>query len=134
MPSWGWWLIVGAYVVGWLLSIPGALQRRMLGWECPGCRGVRCYNRSHGDDVRRGSYRERTGKDAAIAVARATYWLPRLIAVLVVGVLRSSGRGMVGLINRATPLTGPELARRMAEQEQEIARLTAQINEGKNNA
>jgi hypothetical protein len=129
MPSWIWWLILAAYAVGWALSIPGALRRRMLGLECPKCGSSMCDIRSHGKDEVRGSLRDRRGSDVAVAIVRAVFWPIRMVVVFIGAMFRLGGRGVVAAVNRVTPLTGPELARRMAEQEREIARLTAQINE-----
>ena len=124
------WLIFGAYLLGWLLAIRGSLQRRMLTNICRRCgRETRqdCFIWVHEADTPRGAVRERNGRDVAVAICAAAWWPLRLLVVAFYRTVAALGGGIKTAVTRATPLTKPELERRLAEQQDEIKRLTEQI-------
>ena len=119
------------YTIGWMLALPGALRRRMLATICSACGGqwahhsnsARDCRRRGGKDIPRGAMRERNGWDVLAACGRALCWP----VMLPVRIMRFLARHGSRTINRAVPLTAPELERRMTEQRAEIDRLTKQI-------
>lgn len=125
------WLIFGAYLLGWLLSIRGSLHRRMLTEVCRRCgrpsEGGGCGRRVHEADTPRGSLRERNGRDVAVAVWAAAWWPLRLFFVASYWTVAGLGGGIKTAVLRATPLTTPELERRLREQQAEIERLTSEM-------
>jgi len=135
------WVLVAVWLVGWLLAVRPSMRRTMLQEVCSRCRAhwscdCRTPDEWRGSDFHRGgkvrraargSLFERTGGDVAAAVWFAAWW-PVWLAVVVLRVtLRALGAGVKTAVIRATPLTGPELERRLAEREAEIARLTKEI-------
>lgn len=128
-------IILAAYLLGWLLAIRPAMRRRMLGEVCSYCQAsssdARHYNIFHPGESRyipRGALRERNGNDVAWALFTAAWWPPHLAWAILVKLAWLLGAGVVHAVNRATPLTAPELERRVAEQAREIDRLTRQIS------
>jgi hypothetical protein len=131
-------LALGAWLIGWLLDVRPALRRRMLAQLAVECDLPNCPDRDrsrlHPEFCRpvlrvRGAIRERNGTDALMAILCAAWWPVRLTVILLAGLLEAAGRG-VGAVVLSAPLTAPELERRLHEQQAEIARLTAQIDEG----
>lgn len=129
------WLIFGAYVLGWLLSIRGSLHRRMLAEVCVHCGHDHVGRREdhHGNCYRseaslpRGAVRERNGRDVAVAIWAAAWWPIRLLFVAIYRTVAALGGGIKTAVLHATPLTTPELERRLREQEAEIKRLTSEM-------
>lgn len=126
-------LILAAYVVGWLLAIRPTLRRWMLTEVCPACRvGNNCRaqysNGPHSHDLKaRGAISDRDGRDAAGAIGCAAWWPIRLVFIAVAFVVRGAGRGIRSAV-LSGQLTGPEMERRLREQQAEIDRLSAQID------
>jgi hypothetical protein len=124
------WLVLAAYVLGWLLAIRPAMRRRMLQKVCDRCgrnATCQCGTWGRGQWVVRGAEYERTGGDVAAAVWFALWW-PLWLAWRVVALLaRLFGSGVMAAVDRATPLTTPELERRLREQDAEIKRLTSEM-------
>lgn len=131
-----WWLVFAVWLVGWVLAVRPSMRRRMLQQVCRVCAHRRCSPEacrcicSRHDAVPRGAARERTGVDVAAAVWFAAGWPLWLVVVTVLVTLVAAGAAVKTAVIRATPLTGPELERRTAEQEAEIARLTELIGGG----
>jgi hypothetical protein len=127
------WAICAAYLIGWLLAIRPALRARMLKVVCPKCddrwstADHRCHRNSK--PAPRGSLREREGRDVAVAVAVfvAAFWPPHLAWRVLAATVGLLGNGVTAAVTRVTPLTGPELERRIREQQAEIERLTDQM-------
>jgi hypothetical protein len=65
----------------------------------------------------------------AAALWYAACWPFTLAWRLLTSAARLAGRGVTTAVSRTTPLTQPELERRIAEQQREIARLSAQLAE-----
>jgi hypothetical protein len=124
-----WWTIFAGYLLGWVLAVRPAMRRRMLQEVCDPWGHTRAQCECWGDSryAPRGAIADRTGEDVAAAVALAAVWPAWLALTVVVKTSAAFGRGIKTAVDRATPLTRPELERRLAEQQQEIARLTAQI-------
>jgi hypothetical protein len=125
------WTALAVYMLGWVLACRPALRRRMLAEDCIDCRlSKSCpadYGRAHGPKKPRGAISDRDGWDVAAAVWAAMWWPLWLLAFLLWRTLRLLGAGVKSAIFAATPLTQPELERRVAEQQAEIARLSKQI-------
>lgn len=132
------WVCVAVWLVGWLLAVRPSMRRTMLQEVCSKCRADVCdcasSARVFGQDppplAARGALRDRTGGDVAWSVFSAAWWPVRLAFVVLRAALRALGAGVKTAVIRATPLTAPELERRITERDAEIARLTAQISEG----
>lgn len=126
------WLLVAVWLVGWLLAVRPAMRRTMLMVVCSDCRapsGCTCSGRPWDAATRvvRGSAFERTGGDVAWSVWIAAWWPVWLAFVVLRKTAAAVGAGVKTAVIRATPLTEPELERRIAEQQEEIARLTEEI-------
>lgn len=133
------WLIFGAYLLGWLLAVRGSLRRRMLTKVCRKCgkESARSPSSRYCDtpnpmvheepDTPRGAVRERNGRDVAVAIWVAAWWPLRLFFVALYRTVAALGGGIKTAVLRATPLTTPELERRLREQEAEIKRLTSEM-------
>jgi len=138
----GW--LVAVWLVGWLLAVRPSMRRTMLQEVCSNCGRTGCdckvwdshpefpdvislrdYKRA--PKVVRGSRFERTGGDVAWSLWIAAWWPGWLTVVVLRATLRTLGAGVKTAVIRATPLTGPELERRLKEQQAEIARLTKEI-------
>lgn len=137
------WSVLAVYVLGWVLSVRPALRRRMLAEIQVPCDRPDCPNLdsdlihpNHCDPVfrPRGAVRDRRNADAWAAVGWAGIWPLTLLAVGLASVLyvvfAAADRGVGAFVLQA-PLTGPELERRLREQEAEIDRLSKQITEEK---
>jgi hypothetical protein len=127
------------YATGSVASIPGSLRRRM---TAPVCRQCWEYgnsdnhhdHRARATEVPRGSLEERNTWDAIVAIVRALFWPLRLAGHAIVRTLRGILAGIDALVLRTVPLTAPELqrrdeeqAKRLAEQQADIKRQTAQL-------
>lgn len=129
------WLLAAVWLVGWLLAVRPSMRRTMLQEVCSKCRADGCdcarSARVFGQDppplAARGALRDRTGGDVAWSVWSAAWWPAWLTIVVLRTALRALGAGVTTAVIRVTPLTGPELERRIVEQRDEIARLTEQI-------
>ncbi len=124
-------VVATAYLLGWLIAIPLAMRRHMLRELCNRC--WRAESAGHRPDVYHssgyrfvalGAMRERNGGDVAWALFAAAFWPTHLLWAIIVRVARLLGAGVERAVNKATPLTAPELERRIAEQQREITRLT----------
>ncbi len=139
------WLLAGSatvYLIGWVLAIPGALHRVMLTEVCSRCNETRRQAKgeysdhldrkySHRFDWKwtpRGAVRERNGGDVAQALIRATAWPIRLHLWTVRFLAVRFGQLVKRTVTRAVSLTGPELERRIKEQQETIKRLQAEID------
>jgi hypothetical protein len=135
-------VILVAWFVGWLLAIRPAMRWRMLLPVCTKCGSINdecftpAWNRVDGyflkanhrpAHVALGAMRERNGRDVAAAVWRAAWWPILLAWWLIEKAARLVGRGVTTAVIRSTPLTEPELERRIAEQAREIERLGRMI-------
>jgi hypothetical protein len=133
----GWLPIIFVYVAIWALSIPGALRRVMLKEVCercmrgPSAEGCIRYTspQRHGGFKPRGAIRNRNDGDVAAAIWWAAWWPVRACARVLVAVAVLTGRGVRVATLKATPLTEPELERRIREQQAEIERLTEEVGE-----
>lgn len=119
---------------GWLLAVRPAMRRRMLLRVCVQCGAINdnCFYRgASGWHPARyatlGAARERNGRDVNAALWRAACWPFTLAWWLLAGAARLAGRGVTAAVIRSTPLTEPELERRIAEQAREIERLGRMI-------
>lgn len=125
------WMVLAGYVLGWMLACRPAMRRRMLGEDCIDCRlNEDCpadYGRKHGPKKPRGAISDRNGWDVAAAVWFAMWWPLWLAAFVLWKTLRLLGVGIRSAVFAATPLTQPEMERRLAEQKAEIDRLSKQI-------
>lgn len=123
------WLLVAVWLVGWLLAVRPSMRRTMLQVVCDQCLATEawCSHRSSRRLVVRGAEFDRTGGDVAWSLWIAAWWPVWLTFVLLRILLTALGACVKTAVIRATPLTGPELERRIAEQQDEIARLTEQI-------
>lgn len=129
------WLLAAVWPVGWLLAVRPSMRRTMLQEVCSKCRvdGCDCASRARRLGHKppplapRGALRDRTGGDVAWSVFAAAWWPVWLTFTVLRIALRALGAGVKTAVIRATPLTEPELERRIAEQQDEIARLTAEI-------
>jgi hypothetical protein len=121
------WITFAAWCLGWLLAVRPSMRRTMLREVCSECGGdwlCDCDRSTGAYGVRNpkpprvvaGSKFDRTGADVAWSLWIAVWWPVWLLTTCV-------KRGVI----RATPLTGPELERRIAERDKEIERLTKQI-------
>ncbi len=128
-------LMLVAYLLGWLYAIRPAMHRRMLQEVC-----VECDHKNDGQHwsvvhsrrdryAPRGSIRERNGYDVGWALLAAAWWPTHLAWTILVQLARPLGAGVTHAVNRAAPLTAPELERRCAEQAAEIERLTGYIDQ-----
>lgn len=130
-----WWEILAVWLAGWLIAVRPSMRRVMLQIICSRCRGGACdcdrrwHEPSRARKVVRGAEFERTGGDVAHALFVAAWWPVWLTFVVLRTTLRRLGVGVKAAVLWATPLTGPELERRIAERDAEIARLTAQIDD-----
>jgi hypothetical protein len=133
-----WWVTLAGYLFGWLLAVRPAMRRRMLQQVCAACHHHDCLSAlftlftfsticvcycADQRRVVRGAVAERTTRDAAAAAWLALWWPAWLAGALAVRLFTAFAHGVA----RVTPLTRPELERRIAEQQREIQRLTAQI-------
>ncbi len=125
-----------AYLLGWLCAIPLAMKRRMLQELCFGCwrtehygHPTQCHYAYQNRYVPRGSLHERRGGDVAWALFAAAFWPTHLLWTILARLARLLGAGVTHAVNRAAPLTAPELERRCAEQAAEIERLTGYIDQ-----
>lgn len=132
----GWGILAG-WLVGWLLAVRPSMRRTMLQQVCAGCghsscacRRCSCYDSRRFPTAARGAVRERTGGDVAHALWVAAWWPLWLTVVLLRKAFTALGAGVTTAVIRATPLTGPELERRIAERETEIERLTKLVSDG----
>jgi hypothetical protein len=136
-------VLVAVWLVGWLLAVRPSMRRTMMQQVCAKCEAhwsCDCREPSewNGTDYRRGgkvrratrgSLFERTGGDVAAAVWIAAWWPLWLTIVVLRVALRGLGAGVKTAVLRATPLTGPELERRIREQQVEIDRLSKEIGD-----
>jgi len=126
------WVILALYVLGWLLAVRPMMRRRMLRDVCDYC-GMD-WACGHAAAWRgrlvRGSRFERDGTDVAMALLGALWWPLWLAFLAVRWSALLAGRTVRRAVFSATPLTVPELERRLAEQQKEIDRLGAEIGEG----
>lgn len=133
-----WWMVLAGWLLGWLLAVRPAMKRRMLQPACVECGDhwmCNCGDVSAVSNKRynipqrvvRGSKFDRAGVDVFMAIVRAASWPVWLAWAVATMVLVHLGRGVRFAVVRATPLTKPELERRLAEQQKEIDRLTAEI-------
>jgi hypothetical protein len=122
------WLILVAWALGWVTAARPSMRRTMLQKVCSKCQGGwLCDCNGEPRRVVRGARWERTGADVAWSVWIAAWWPVWLAFSTIRFGLRRLGRGVTQAVIRATPLTGPELERRVAEQVKEIDRLSKQI-------
>lgn len=119
------WVLVAVWAAGWVLAVRPSMRRTILQEVCSACRGRALCDCKDKSRVVRGSQFERTGEDVAQSLWIAAWWPVWLTVVA----LRRLGAGLKTAVIRATPLTGPELERRIAERDAEIARLTEQIGD-----
>lgn len=136
-------IIVAVWLLGWLPAVRAALRRRMLqqvcercgfDWLCS-CRGPGGCHYNTGrypiprPEVVRGAEFQRVGGDVAWCAWLAAWWpvwAPALLIFRIVRrVLSAFGRAVIA----ATPLTEPELARTITEQQAEITRLMKEIDQ-----
>lgn len=126
-----WWMVLAGYLLGWVVAIRPAMRERMLEEVCARCKhreGCQCRGCCvYQKRAPRGALAERTGRDVANSMVLAFCWPVLLAAWLFMVAVTSTARGVTKVVVRAVPLTEPELERRLAEQQREIARLTAQI-------
>jgi hypothetical protein len=135
------WLMLGAaaYLVGWLVAVPPTLRWYMLRDACDGCGHHSCgdgcpcscdrfnpFEPRHGR-APRGAVRQRTGGDVGVAISGAAFWPLTLLIRIVAALAWIVGVGVTSAVLRTTRLTGPEMERRLRDQQAEIARLTEQI-------
>lgn len=120
-------LIVVSWLLGSLLGVRPMLRRAMLQKVCDHCdSGVGCDCVSTRLVVR-GAKFERTGFHVFMACWTAAWWPIWLPALGFAKVATLLGGQVTRAVIAATPLTGPELERRVDEQAEEIRRLTEQI-------
>lgn len=119
------WVLVAVWAAGWVLAVRPSMRRTMLQEVCSKCEGRLWCDCKNAPRVVRGSQFERDGGDVAWSLWIAAWWPVWLWIVCT----RITLRGLSAAVIRATPLTGPELERRIAEQQAEIARLTEQIDD-----
>ncbi len=122
------WLILATWCAGWLLAIRPSMRRTMLQKVCDNCSGswgCECSGRVR--LVIRGSKFERTGGDVAWSMWIAAWWPVWLAIVVLRKTFTVLGAGVTRAVIKATPLTSPELERRLVQQQAEIDRLTKQI-------
>lgn len=115
-------VLVSVYALGWILAIRTALQRRMLREVCDRCGYATCWCSPYRSTAR-GAMFDRRGVDVAAAMWVALVWPLWCLAVLA----RYVGCAVTSTVDRATPLTIPELQRRVRDRDAEIQRLTANI-------
>jgi hypothetical protein len=130
------------WLAGWLIAIRPTMRRRMLLPVCTKCGAINddCFifpgSTARGEFpvtnhppkyAALGATRERNSRDVAAAVWRAAWWPILLAWWLLAGATRLAGRGVAAAVIRSTPLTEPELERRIAEQAREIERLNGLI-------
>ena len=104
----------------------------MLKIVCPACdKDWDSNHQYHYRQIRvpRGSLREREGRDVADAILKAAFWPPHLAWFILATTAKLLGDGVKAAVTRATPLTPPELERRIREQQTEIKRLSDQMND-----
>lgn len=122
------WLVIAAYLFGWVASVRPALRRWMLAEACIACRRLEpCpadKGRKHGQRAPRGAISDRNGFDAAGVVWLTMWWPFRLLGLLIALVVRTTGRGISAAVLGGR-LTEPELERRA----QRIAQLTKEVLE-----
>lgn len=137
------WLILPAYVLGVALRTPFSLRNRMLAVYCNQCNKAKrfCevewhkegrYWHSNGKPenyyVVRGADRERQGKDAGAAILLASAWPVWVPFLIFRRVAWLAGQAVKRLVFYVTPLTEPELNRRLEQQRREIVRLHEKID------
>lgn len=122
------------YAIGWLAAIRPAMRRRMLQKLCVGCareesygHPYQCQYAYHERYMPRGAMYERTGGDVAWAIFAAAWWPTHLLWTIAVRLVQLFGAGVKRAVDYVSPLTAPELERRLSEQAAEIERLTRQI-------
>lgn len=130
----GWLVLAAVYLAGWALEVPWALRRRMLARICVYCHhgGTRAghsgHRKRHPTAVR-GSLRDRNGRDAAAALVAAAFWPYHRCRAMGVRAAKTTAAVVTRVVLRTTPLTGPELDRRITEQQADIDRLSAQVKD-----
>jgi hypothetical protein len=140
--------LAAGQVLGWIVTVPIALRRRMLQVICSLCLWpmpesgdgkhdselhIKARWRGGSGEWKRGQRGALYGRypvDVAWAIWVAFWWLPWLVGTATVRAALLVGRGVFWGANRVTPLTAPELQRVTQEQAREIARLMKVIEEG----
>jgi hypothetical protein len=127
------WLWLASWVTGWLIAVRPSMRRTMLREVCSECSYAWMCDCDRDEAGRKrkpkpkrvvaGSKFDRDGYEVGWSLWIAAWW-PVWLAF---ASLRLFGRGVARGVIRATPLTAPELERRIAERDEEIARLTKQI-------
>lgn len=137
---WYWYTPIAAYGIGMVLSVPSYLRRRMNTPVCSVCGARWGHLDSHPRNGRRGkrtpwevvplgSVRERNTSDVRYVLLRVPFWPAFTTARLVTTGIFTLGRGISSLVLHSAALTAGELERMVSEREQEIDRLTRQIEQ-----
>jgi|SRR5712691_4638656 len=107
-------IVIGVYLLGWVLAVGPMLHRRMNNRVACECGKNYCGYNSYGhqkyvsdDRPSRSELHDRNGMDAFFAVLMAMVWLPYVSFLLFMSLVKNVGR----LIQWTAPLTGPERAR-----------------------
>lgn len=142
-----WLIIMGNYALGWFIASTRILRHRMTTKVCERCGKTQHFDYHYQDVVRagcpqnnhrrtelipRGLFRERNGRDVAIAASWALVWPAICVAVTGALLVSAAGNLVSWSISRAAGLTDAELKRQEVEldrqvkvTERELADLTA---------